>query len=184
MKRIALDLDGVCYNYSATACLLLNHYKGYNLDWKQTSSWGWLQTQVSNNDWLWLWSAGVREGLFRYGSLYKGAAEGVKELAKMGKLVVVTSRPTTAIQDTLDWLSFMRFPIAELHILSHGQNKADIKPDVAIDDGPQNVADYLNAEIPIIMYVHKYNEHLTDKRIWLAPDWKQVVINTEKILGQ
>jgi 5'(3')-deoxyribonucleotidase len=179
-KRIALDLDGVVYNYSATACFLLNTYKGYNLDWEQTSSWGWLQAQVKNNDWQWLWSGGVKEGLFRYGSLIKGAAEGVKELAKMGKIVVVTSRPTNAVQDTLDWLSFMKFPVSELHILSHGQNKAAIKPDVAIDDGPHNIKDYTDAGIPSIILSQLYNRDV--KEGYRANDWSEVLLGVEHVL--
>ena len=183
-KRIALDLDGVCYNYSATACLLLNHYKGYNLDWTQTDDWNWLQGQVSNNDWQWLWSGGVKEGLFRYGSLIKGAAEGVKELAKLGKIVVVTSRPTTAINDTLEWLAFMKWPVSEIHILGHDSNKANIKVDVAIDDGPKNIVDFVKANIPIIVPERKYNEHLMmlDGTEY-AKDWKTIVRLTMGILG-
>lgn len=183
MKRIALDLDGVAYNYSATACYLLNHYCGYSLDWKETSSWDWLKAQVSKEDWAWLWSGGVKQGLFRYGSLMKGAAEGVKELAKLGSLVVVTSRPTTAVQDTLDWLSFMRFPVTELHIMSHGQNKATVNPDVAIDDGPTNITDYVKAGIPIIIYDHKYNRDSDADGTVRAKNWDDVVLAVEKILG-
>lgn len=184
MKRIALDLDGVCYNYSATACYLLNHYKGYKLDWTKTSSWGWLQTQVSNNDWQWLWSGGVKEGLFRYGNIIKGAAEGVKELAKMGKIVVVTSRPTNAIQDTLDWVSFMKFPVAELVIMSHGENKAKTNPDIAIDDGPKNIEDYVNAGVATVAFDQPYNQDVGVKNFYRAKGWEDVVMATETVLGQ
>lgn len=192
MKKIALDLDGVVYNYSATACYLMNHYKGYNLDWTETNSWNWLQSQVSNNDWQWLWSGGVKEGLFRYGHLIKGAAEGVKELSKLGKIIVVTSRPTNAIQDTLDWLSFMKFPVSGVHILSNGENKGTIKADVAIDDKPENIEDYAAAGTPVIIFTQKYNEGYRGQwtagtgvpLIHRANGWKDVVLAVEKILGR
>ena len=185
MKRIALDLDGVCYNYSATACHLLNSNKGYNLDWTETNSWGWLQDQVKKEDWRWLWNEGVKKGLFRYGHLIKGAEEGVQELAKLGKIVVVTSRPTAAIQDTIDWLSFMRFPVAELHILSHGQNKAEIKPDIAIDDGPKNIKDYYAADIPCIVYDTPYNKDINYLDYWeRAFGWKDVISIIGDYFGQ
>ena len=184
MKRIGLDLDGVCYNYSATACMLLNHYKGYNLDWTQTDSWDWLKSQVSNNDWQWLWSQGVKEGLFRYGNIIKGAAEGVKELAKMGKIAVVTSRPDSARLVTLDWLSFMEFPISELHIMGHGQNKSTTKVDVAIDDAPHVAEDYIQAGIPVVLFDRKYNQMVPEQTLlYRAYDWKDVVKKTMMILN-
>jgi 5'(3')-deoxyribonucleotidase len=175
MKRIALDLDGVVYNYSATACYLLNHYKGYKLDWEQTDSWDWLKDQVKKEDWAWLWSGGIKEGLFRYGHLVKGAAEGIKQLVKLGKIAAVTSRPDTAVKDTLKWLAYMEFPIGEVHITQG--NKADLKPDLAIDDGPHNVQDYVNAGIPCILYVRRYNEHMIGKSPLIHPafDWNDVV---------
>ena len=187
MKRIALDLDGVCYNYSATAVFLLNHYKGYNLDWTETNSWDWLKEQVSNNDWLWLWSGGVREGLFRYGSLIKGAAEGVKELSKFGKICAVTSRPTSAINDTLEWLAFMKWPVAEVHILSNGENKAQVRPDLAIDDAPHNIEDYVLSDIPSILFMQKHNRWYTgfhDNLMYRAEGWKDVLLITEKVIGK
>lgn len=186
MKRIALDLDGVVYNYSATACYLLNHYKGYKLNWEETNSWDWLKEQVNNNDWQWLWTGGIKEGLFRYGHLIKGAAEGVKELVKLGKVAAVTSRPPTAVQDTLDFLAYMRFPISEVHITQG--NKADLKPDVAIDDGPHNIIDYLTAGIPTIQYMRKYNAHVLNTDInrhilYPANDWKDVIHFTKEIVS-
>lgn len=174
--RIGLDLDGVCYNYSATACYLLNHYKGYGLDWTETNSWDWLQEQVKNNDWQWLWSEGVRKGLFRYGSLVKGAAEGVKELSDIGDICVITSRPNSAVTDTLEWLAFMRFPVKEFHIMSKGESKATVKPDIAIDDKIENILDYNNSQIDTILFDQKYNwnypETIYNRR---AYDWNGVV---------
>lgn len=186
MKRIVLDIDGVLYNYSATACFLLNHYKGYDLDWTETNDWNWLQGQVSNNDWQWLWSGGVKEGLFRYGSLIKGAAEGVKELSKLGKLCIVTSRPTTAVNDTLDWLAFMKFPVSEIHILSHGESKGTIKADVAIDDKPENVESFCLAGTPSVLFSQSYNEDYngwwSNPPLVRADGWPETITKVKEIL--
>lgn len=200
VKKIALDLDGVVYNYSSTACFLLNHHRGTNLNWEETNSWNWLQNQVSKQDWDWLWDNGVEKGLFRYGHLIKGAREGVEELAKLGKLIVVTSRPPRAVQDTLDWLAFMRFPIEGLHIVDSKADKSDVEAfDLAIDDKSENVLKYLAKQIPTIVYGQKYNEELqtglvydkepTRTRFWnydnlhRADDWGQVVAQATRILN-
>ncbi len=187
MKRIALDLDGCVYNYSATAVYLLNHYRGYSLNWEETNSWDWLEKQIKISDWDWLWCSGLRQGLFRYGSLIKGAAEGVKELAKMGKIVVVTSRPANAVQDTLDWLSFMKFPVVELHMLEHGEDKSKVKPDIAIDDNPTQLMNYNKAGIPTIIFDQLYNKDielpLPDNYTFRATSWNEVVHAARGILG-
>lgn len=178
-KRIALDLDGVCYNYSATACYLLNTYKGYNLDWTHTDSSEWLKEQVKNNDWQWLWTGGIKEGLFRYGNLFKGAVEGIKELAKVGEIVVITSRPKVAAQDTYDWLSYMKIPASEVHIMQD-RSKAEIAPDIAIDDSPKNILQYLDANIPTVVYDHKYNQGVLGG--YRAKTWLDVVDTVKNIL--
>lgn len=182
--RIGLDLDGVCYNYSATACFLLNHYKGYNLDWTETNSWDWLQQQVSNNDWQWLWSGGINEGLFRYGSLVKGAAEGIKELSRIGDICVITSRPVSARNDTLEWLAFMKFPIKEVHILSNGEAKSDVLPDIGIDDKPSNIEDYASAGIQPIIFTQKYNKDFDFKYTKRANNWYEVVQQVKEYARQ
>jgi uncharacterized HAD superfamily protein len=113
-------------------------------DEKSWDSWDWAQTQVEKEDWSWLWSKGVKKGLFRYGHMHPGTIEGVSALAKLGKIVVITHRPDRATQDTMDWLSFNRLPISEVHVLSGGgskQPKSAVPCDIYIDDRISVVAE-------------------------------------------
>jgi len=186
-KRIAVDIDGVLYNYSKTACFLLNEYKGYNLNWEETDDWNWLQGQVSNNDWQWLWSAGVKLGLFRHGSLISGAIKGIRELATLGRIIIATSRQPSAVQDTIDWLSFQKLPIEELHILGRNdERKASIVPrfDLAIDDSPKEIQAYVDARIPVLAFRARYNDVVSEQLPleYQAFGWKDAVKKAREIL--
>src|SRR3990167_858431 len=139
--RIGLDVDGVLYHFHKTALYMLNTMKGYDLKEEDWTYWNWPKDIVKNNDWQWLWSKGVELGLFRYGHLYKGAIEGVRELSTLGDIVVITHRPRNAMKDTLDWLAYLRLPIHEIHLQTDGQSKADVPCNVYIDDKPENCVD-------------------------------------------
>src|SRR5688572_21456774 len=90
--------------------------------------WDYIKDNVKPEDEDWLWRDGVKLGLFRYGHLYSGAIEGVRELATIGDIVVITKRPKSAVQDTLDWLSYLKLPFAEIHMLHEpGAKKSAVK---------------------------------------------------------
>ncbi len=142
-KRFGLDVDGVLYQFQKTALYMLNSMKGYDLKLEDWNCWNWPKENVANNDWQWLWTAGVKLGLFRYGHLYKGAIEGVRALAELGDVVIITHRPSHAVQDTLDWLAYLKLPFTEIHLLTEGQAKSSVHHcDLYVDDKPENCLDY------------------------------------------
>lgn len=111
-----LDVDGVLYHFERTARYLLRTVKGYDNLSEPSGSWDHIRERVSQKDWNWLWNHGVKLGLFRHGHLFTGAIEGVKALAEMGDVVIITHRPKSAVQDTLDWLAYNRFQIGRAHV--------------------------------------------------------------------
>ena len=147
--RIGLDLDGVCYEWQRTYMYMLRAYRGYSRDLmsdiESWTHWNWHKENVSKQDNDWMWSEGIRLGLFRYGHLYPGTVKAVNELSSLGDVVVITSRPKRAAQDTFDWISYNKLPVQEVHI-TNGGNKSDIKPvcDVYIDDGPHVIDDLID----------------------------------------
>src|SRR6267378_316229 len=79
--RFGIDVDGVMYHFQKTALYMLNTMKGYNLKLEDWRYWNQPKDAVKNNDWQWLWTGGVKDGLFRYGHLYKGTIEAMRALA-------------------------------------------------------------------------------------------------------
>lgn len=143
--RIGLDLDGVLYEWSKTARYMLRSMKGYPKDGpmgKESTSWNYIKENVSREDWRWLWSEAIHLGLYRYGHLTPGAIEAVRALSERGDVVLITQRPKAAVGDTLDWLSYMKLPITEYHILTEQEPKSSVTAcDFYIDDKPANCYD-------------------------------------------
>lgn len=148
--RIALDIDGVMYDWSGEARYLLRTWFGLELP-GEAQSWDWdIDEGVPKGMWRWLWDVdgGIRHGLFRHGNLVKGAASGIRQLATLGDIILVTHRPAIAIADTIAWLDgqfgrYDPYPFAGIHILTSNEPKSGINVDVLIDDKPANVVDML-----------------------------------------
>jgi hypothetical protein len=143
---IALDLDGVTYDWSGVARLLLREFWDQEQLVGDPTEWHWnLAEGVPMPAWDWLWDpeGGIAHGLFAHGHVVKGAPEGVRALAAYGRLSLVTHRPRAAIADTLAWLvgqfgRFNPYPFSGIHILTNGEPKTQVPFDVLIDDKGDN----------------------------------------------
>jgi len=139
---------------------------------------------VSKEDWRWLWNEGVALGLFRYGHVTGGSLEGLAGLAELGSIHIITTRPTSAVKDTLAWLNLMtdKIDLAGIHILSHHQPKSGVQPtpDVFIDDGMHNIQDIAeNTDSWAIIYDQPWNqrpvENVNFPKVVRAYGWRHVV---------
>lgn len=145
--RIGIDIDGVCYKWDKTARYMLRDVLP-NSPYKETlqiesQKWDWIKENVSPEHWEWLWTEGIKLGLFRYGHLYPGTIQAIRHLATLGDVVFITHRPKEAVTDTLAWLAMLDLPIAGLHLLTNMEPKSWVRPqcDVYIDDKPDNIVD-------------------------------------------
>lgn len=160
--KIGLDLDGVCYEWEKTARYMLRRRILDRGDvcpgplLVESQHWDWIQQHVSANDWKWLWSEGVEQGLFRYGHVVKGAIEGTTALANLGEVFVVTARPREAYGDTLAWLAFMfdKVPIAGVHFTPA---KINAGADLYIDDHVENVQTLLAHGKACVLFDREWN---------------------------
>lgn len=143
--RLGQDIDGVLYRWSDTARYLLKTH--WDVDVEESTYYDYIKDHVSPEAWKWLWNEGVKNhGLFRYGSLYKGAREFLDRIQDYCDIVIITSRPASAVRDTMDWLSYQRIPTSEVHVVNPGQAKSDVHPhcDVYFDDAEHNAIDILS----------------------------------------
>jgi hypothetical protein len=169
--RIGLDIDGVIYEWDRTARYMLREVLP-NSPYKyrppgtiglhfESSSWDFIQERVSKEHWNWLWTEGVRLGLFRYGHLYTGSIQAIRELATIGDVVLITHRPKQAVTDTLAWLGYLDLPLAGVHLLTNQENKGDVTPcDIYLDDKPENCEDLLRATDGTVCLMDRpWNQH-------------------------
>lgn len=183
--RIGLDIDGVMYKWDKTARYMLREVlpnSPYKEVLKQESqSWDWIKEQILPGHWAWLWKQGVELGLFRYGHLYPGTIQAVRELATIGEVILITHRPKQAVTDTLAWLAYQNLPITGVHLLTNEENKGLVRPgcDVYLDDKPENFMDYIKHSdgTPFLMR-RPWNQHFawpTGPQDLIVKDWPEFI---------
>lgn len=196
--RFGLDLDGVLADWHGAARFLLSHY--WHLDLPPVEqlfrTWDGHLEYITPEQEQWLWTEGVALGVFRHLKVCKGAIEFCRRLDKLADIVIITKRPKPALQDTLDWLSFHRIPATEVHILADDQSKADISVDVALDDGPDNILDYLQDRRTLpLLWLRPWNAHLEYLAIspgeplemrpfYVCRTWEEVLWITEQVTAR
>lgn len=189
--KIGLDLDGVCYQWSATAQYMLREHIQERGEvpppelYQVPKYWDWIENYTPAEDWAWLWSSAIEEGLYRYGHVVKGAIEGAQAISQLGETTVITARPKAAVHDTMAWLELMfnRVPLAGVVIQSDGQKKSEVPGiDIYIDDAKHNLEELLdNTDATVIQYVQPWNADFVPKnglqgvRHVRARDWGEVV---------
>ena len=182
---IQVDLDGVCYEWSKTARYMLREYRGYSKDGplgQESTHWDYIKEHVSKEDWKWLWSDGVRLGVFRYGHCVRGARRGLEALSARGhKLYIATMRPESAVSDTLDWISyyFKDIPLSGVNILREGDSKARLDGDILVDDKVKNVLEWAETGRLALLFSRQWNQEAFGRQshweIFRVGDWEHVV---------
>jgi 5'(3')-deoxyribonucleotidase len=161
--KIAVDLDGVLYEWQRTFRYMMREYRGVDMPpvedfwffWDAAKQYG------TKEDHAWIWDEGVKRGLFRYGHVVKDGRRVLERLHDKGhKLIVVTHRPEAAVTDTIAWLDlyFKDIPLAGLHIFSNMEPKESVEADVLIDDKPENIAGWITAGRNAILFDQPWNQ--------------------------
>jgi 5'(3')-deoxyribonucleotidase len=162
--RIGLDLDGVVADWSGTAMRYLNEFKGYAFDPSfEHPHWNWLEGQVKPEDWKWLWNEAIaEEDMFYFMRIFPGAYDFMEKLAEKGDIIVLTSRPKQARENTLDWLhDHMAAPVAGINFFEHGTSKWLVNTDVLIEDNLENAKAYRRLAGRVILIDKAYNQDPT-----------------------
>ncbi|HEX5695618.1 MAG TPA: hypothetical protein VFZ15_04495, partial [Acidimicrobiia bacterium] len=107
---------------------------------------------------FWKWSSDLDgRTLFWHLETFPGAVQALRDLDREGhEIVIVTMKPSFAIDDTHDWVAAQGIPASEIHIL---EDKWRIDCDVYLDDGP-HVLPGLVANRPdrtVCRYVRPWN---------------------------
>lgn len=164
--RIGVDVDGVLYHWERTARYMLRRKyedEGRRIPedlYYPSQHWDAIEQAIEDEDWRWLWNEGVNAGLFRYGHVVGGSLEGLSELDKLGEIIIVTSRPSHAVKDTLAWLSLMtdKVDVRGIHVIGTGENKAHQPIDILIDDSLHNIRDMARAHKPAVLFDQPWNQ--------------------------
>lgn len=159
--RLGIDLDGVVADFTKGWIDIYNREFGADLKVEQANSWdGFTKiTHFKDTRAFWKWTSDLDgRSLFWHLETFPGSVEALKDLRSAGhQIVIVTMKPSFAIDDTYEWISAKGIPASEVHIL---EDKWRIDCDVYLDDGP-HILPGLVAHRPdrvICRYVRPWNE--------------------------
>lgn len=178
MAIVALDLDGVMYNFHDALRQWLHQSKGIPLDlmpepvYWAWDNWGW--EQGGKHDKLTECNAAVDAGfLFAVGDPYEGAVEGVQALEEAGHHIhIITARGfgTRSVENTAAWLREHRIPY---HSITFTKDKHLIHFDLLIDDLYDNVRATIDSGKKAALWPQVWNEEYED--VPRVDDWNDVL---------
>lgn len=159
--RIGIDLDGVVADFNRGWTSAWNAERGTDIRVEDVDGWDVLPTLTGlpsmGEFWRWARDLGEGRSLFRDLPTFDGAIDAVWSLVRAGHHpVVVTAKPYWAIHDTFAWLSDVRFPTTEVHIID---DKWTVECDVYVDDAPHVLHDYVRhrPQATILRFVRPWN---------------------------
>lgn len=153
--RIAVDLDGVLYDFGGTLRHLVKWHHGIEVP--VATHWDAYQENVPEHVWDWVWSEGIDLGLFKYGHHIKGSIDGLREIAKYGDLEIVTHRPRAALQDTMRFIADLPDVFSGVHFLTNAEPKSLLGCDIYIDDAPHVAEDVLVSGKELVLFRQPWN---------------------------
>lgn len=159
--RLGIDLDGVVANFTKGWMEFYNREFGTDLAVSDSRRWNDLVdlTHFADIGEFWRWSSDLDgRSVFWHLDPFPGAVDALRSLVDAGHhIIVITTKPRFAVDDTYEWIEQHRIPAAEIHIL---EDKWLIEADVYLDDGP-HVLPGLVAKRPnalVCRYVRPWNE--------------------------
>ena len=138
--RLGIDLDGVvadfnqgwidCYNRDFNTTLHSDDIVEWDAPLFLTDF------EHMGKFWDWARDCGNGDSLFRVLPTYPGAVETLHRLADQHHIIIVTTKPDFAVNDTYAWLEQHNIPNTEVHIVD---DKTTVNIDLLLDDADHNL---------------------------------------------
>ena len=138
--RLGIDLDGVVANFTKGWMTYYNRDFGTAFEVADSKRWHDLVelTHFHHIGEFWRWASDLDgHSIFFHLETFPGAVEALRDLHREGhQIVIITTKPGFAVEDTHAWLERHDVPRDEVHILA---NKWTIDCDVYLDDAPHQL---------------------------------------------
>lgn len=186
--RLGIDLDGVVADFNAGWIKLHRDEFGSDLHPEMVTTWDGLHQLGGFADMnaFWEWARGNddRPSIFRHLEVYPDALDTLHRLDRAGHdIVIVTTKPVWARQDTLRWLADNELPTSEVHMTF---TKHEVACDVYLDDSPEVVPSLVRhrPEATVCRFIRPWNHPVdgaTDVTSWA--DFHEVVTERSSSIG-
>ncbi len=159
--RLGIDLDGVVANFTQGWMNFYNRQFGTRLSVADSQRWHDLVelTHFADIDEFWKWCSDLNgRSVFWHLEPFPGAIEALRSLDEAGhEIVILTTKPSFAIDDTHEWIETHLVPASEIHIL---EEKWLVDCDVYLDDGPHVLPGLVEHRpaATVCRYVRPWNE--------------------------
>lgn len=159
--RLGIDLDGVVANFTKGWMEFYNQDFGTDFVVSDSRRWNDLVelTHFEDISAFWDWSRDIGgRSVFWHLEPFPGAIEALHSLDEEGhEIVIITSKPAFATDDTHEWIEKHGLPASEVHIL---MDKWRVACDVYLDDGPHVLPRLVQhrPESTVCRYVRPWND--------------------------
>lgn len=159
--RLGIDLDGVVANFTKGWMSFYNRDFGTELVVSDSKRWHDLVelTHFERISDFWKWSSNLDgRSIFWHLEPFPGALEAVNKLSDAGhEIVIITTKPHFAVQDTHEWIERHEISATEIHIL---EDKWLVPADVYLDDGPHVLPGLVRhrPESTVCRYIRPWND--------------------------
>ncbi|HEY4606894.1 MAG TPA: hypothetical protein VIH55_04525 [Acidimicrobiia bacterium] len=165
--RLGIDLDGVVANFTKGWIDFYNRDFGTDLTVAQADTWDGIPslTHFEDMDGFWKWTSNLDgRSLFWHLETFPGAVEALQRLDQEGhQIVILTTKPSFAVDDTHEWIASKGIPASEIHIL---EDKWLVDCEVYLDDGPLVLAGLVahRPDRAVCRYVRPWNRPIPGAR--------------------
>jgi uncharacterized HAD superfamily protein len=186
-KVIGFDLDDVLLNFNEALAIYHNRNYGTNYERKDVSSFFLEKT----------WGCTREEAVNRIMDFYEspehwgakpvvGAVEAVRQLAQDHKLYIITSKPETLRERTLEWIN-THFPgvFEDIHFTNHfngdgirrtkGEVCLELGVEVFVDDAPHYLESIVSHGVPALLFDTPWNQEYMDPKVTRVYSWEEIV---------
>jgi len=177
--KLIIDIDNVVCNFVYAMIEYINFKLSKNFKPKDVTVWDFVDSpriDIEYDHMMELFNEFFGLKLWSNVPLYPDTKEILNWIAKNHEFIYLTNRPPEAEQNTIDYFEHHNLPYCATHVLRsyeddvcsgsitfiNGHRKAEfakiIGADVAIEDKPKTVQEYLDEGIHVALKVEPYNE--------------------------
>lgn len=181
MFRVALDMDGVLYDWDAQVRRMLRERFGTVVG--VSRSWDHVKDAVPAEEWRWLWQDEQVRRMFSEGYAYAGALEMADRLFDIADhLAIVTSGPDLAGPVKKAWLDEAGVFRDDFILVPRNSSKLGARADLYIDDSPlvaQEVVDG-DPDAIVLLVCRPWNRDLArHPRIVRVYSWEDALLEAQ-----